>query len=122
MLGNRDMNVLRHIISYCDDIANTIQRFGLDYETFKADTVYKNAIALCILQIGELTVKLSQEFKESCVAIPWVQIKALRNVVAHQYGKIDEESLWETVTQDIPGLRKYCIDIINQNNVRRISE
>lgn len=34
MPGNRDMNVLKHIISYCDDIANTIQRFGLDYGIF----------------------------------------------------------------------------------------
>ena len=48
MLENRDINVLRHIISYCDDIANTIQRFGLDYETFEEDTVYKNAVALCV--------------------------------------------------------------------------
>lgn len=115
MPGNRDMNVLKHIISYCDDITNTIQRFGLDYGIFKDDTVYKNAVALCVLQIGELTTKLSQEFKESCAGIPWTQIKALRNVVAHQYGKIDEESLWETITQDIPGLKKYCIEIINQN-------
>ena len=28
MPGNRDMNVLKHIITYCDDITNTIQRFG----------------------------------------------------------------------------------------------
>ena len=68
---------------------------GPDYNIFKEDTAYKNAIALCVLQIGELTTKLSQELKESYADIPWIQIKALRNVVAHQYGKIDEESLWE---------------------------
>ena len=119
MQGNRDINVLRHIVTYCDDIASTIRRFGLDYKTFNDDTVYKNAVALCVLQIGELTTKLTLEFKESYIGIPWNQIKALRNVVAHQYGKIDEESLWETVNQDIPRLRKYCTDIIYQYEVSR---
>lgn len=45
------------------------------------------------------------------------QIKALRNVVAHSYGKIDAESLWETITIDIPKLKDYCSDIIQQFDV-----
>nr|WP_309446466.1 HepT-like ribonuclease domain-containing protein [Desulfosporosinus nitroreducens] len=46
--------------------------------------------------------------------MPWTQIKALRNVVAHNYGKIDDESLWETITSDIPKLKDYCLNIIQQ--------
>ncbi|MCO1602054.1 DUF86 domain-containing protein [Desulfosporosinus nitroreducens] len=41
-------------------------------------------------------------------------MKALRNVVAHNYGKIDDESLWETITSDIPKLKDYCLNIIQQ--------
>lgn len=46
--------------------------------------------------------------------MPWIQIKALRNLVAHNYGKIDDESLWETITGDIPKLKDYCSNIIEQ--------
>ncbi len=108
----RNMEVLQHIIAYCDDIEETINRFGKSYETFEKDSVYKNATALCVLQIGELTTHLTEEFKRTYTAIPWTKIKALRNIVAHNYGKIDSESLWETLTGDIPVLAEYCHSIL----------
>lgn len=114
MQNNRNAYVLRRIISYCNDISEVIHRFGDDYTVFKQDSVYKNATALCVLQIGELTTHLTNDFKQSYTGIPWTQIKALRNVVAHNYGKIDDESLWETITSDIPKLKDYCSSIIKQ--------
>lgn len=115
MLDNRDANVLRRIILYCNEIEEAIQRFGEDYAVFDQDSVYKNATALCVLQIGELTTHLSNDFKQTYTGIPWTQIKALRNVVAHSYGKIDIESLWETITIDIPKLKGYCSNIVQQD-------
>lgn len=38
-------------------------------------------------------------------------------MVAHNYGKIDDESLWETITSDIPKLKDYCSSIIRRFNV-----
>jgi uncharacterized protein with HEPN domain len=117
MQENRNADVLRHIISYCNDISAAIQRFGEDYAVFARDSVYKNATALCVLQIGKLTTHLTNDFKEAYPGIPWTQIKALRNVVAHNYGKIDDESLWETITNDIPKLNEYCLSIIQEFDV-----
>ena len=117
MQNNRNADVLRRIISYCNDISEAIQRFGNDYTVFTQDSVYKNATALCVLQIGELTTHLSEDFKNTYTGIPWTQIKALRNVVAHSYGKIDDESLWETIISDIPKLQDYCSRIIQQLDV-----
>ena len=94
MADNRNADVLRRIILYCNDIEETILRFGEDYSVFIQDSAYKNATALCVLQIGELTTHLTNDFKQTYTVIPWTQIKALRNVVAHSYGKIDVESLW----------------------------
>lgn len=42
-------------------------------------------------------------------------MKALRNVVAHAYGKIDKETLWETLISDIPELNGYCCQIIAEH-------
>ena len=68
---NRDHSILEHIISYCDQIEQTIDRFGNDYAVFQADPIYRNAVALCILQIGELVGKLSEEFRNKYPSIPW---------------------------------------------------
>lgn len=87
MKGDRDLKVLRHIIDYCNEIDKTSERSGKDYRIFSADNVYQNAVALCVLQIGELTKHLTDKFKNRYDKMPWNQIKALRNVVAHNYGK-----------------------------------
>ncbi len=50
----------------------------------------------------------TENFKSTNNKIPWNQIKALRNVVAHNYGGIDKETLWETLMQDIPELQECC--------------
>ncbi len=50
MQNNRNADLLRCIISYCNDISEAIQRFGKDYTVFTQDSVYKNATALCVLR------------------------------------------------------------------------
>lgn len=110
---NRDLSILEHIVSYCDQIDETIVRFGNNSEIFSADPIYRNAAALCILQIGELVGKLTEEFRTQHPAIPWRQIKAMRNIVAHNYGTVDPETTWEIITEDIPELKKYCQAVLN---------
>lgn len=114
MQGNRNVDILLHIVDYCNEINSTIKRFGNDYGTFSKDSVYQNAVALCVLQIGELTTHFTEDFKNTYNKMPWNQIKALRNVVAHNYGKIDKEILWETILNDIPQLQEYCEEIVKQ--------
>jgi len=111
MQVDRNADVLNHIVRYCEEIEKTIERFGEDYEVFSEDSVYQNAVALCVLQIGELTTHFTEDFKIVYNEMPWNQIKALRNIVAHNYGKVDKEILWETIISDIPSLKEYCCKI-----------
>ena len=83
---NRNLSVLEHIVSYCEQIEATIDRFGDSYAVFSEDPIYRNAVALCILQIGELVGKLTEDFRAAHPGVPWRQIKAMRNIVAHSYG------------------------------------
>ena len=110
---NRDRDVLEHMIKYCDEIAYTMQVMGNNFSDFDNNFIYQNAVSLCILQIGELTTHLTTEFKQHYTKIQWNQIKALRNIVAHDYGRIDTEILWETLQEDIPMLKEYCTEILN---------
>ncbi|MCI6399819.1 HepT-like ribonuclease domain-containing protein [Lawsonibacter sp.] len=109
---DRNISVLEHIVSYCQQIQETVDRFGDDYQTFSTDPIYRNAAALCILQIGELVGKLTEEFRARHSSIPWRQIKAMRNIVAHSYGTVDPETTWEIITDDIPALQQYCLTVI----------
>lgn len=105
---DRDINILSHMICYCDQIDEAILRFGDDEQLFYSDAVFQNAVAMCILQIGELAGHLTEEYRNSHSEMPWRQMKAIRNIIAHNYGVVDAETAWEIVKGDIPSLRRFC--------------
>jgi uncharacterized protein with HEPN domain len=112
MCHERDISAIKHIIRYCDEINDAITRHELTLEKITSDSIYKNALSMCILQIGELTNVLSEEFRSLHQEIPWREIKRMRDKAAHHYGAFDVNALWETVTEDIEPLKRFCLLII----------
>ena len=104
----RDKSILEHMLSYCVDIEETVRRFGDSYEAFASDKVYRNACAMCILQIGELAGHLSEGFRAAHSEMPWKAIRGMRNVVAHAYADMSFQTTWDTIRTDIPALKSFC--------------
>lgn len=104
----RDIQVLEKIVQYCDEIEYAHKEYKRSFEVFCSNPTYRNAIALCLMQIGELTGRLSEEFKNENKEIPWRAIRGMRNVVAHEYGNIDVETVWETAEDGIQELKEFC--------------
>ncbi len=111
----RNISILEHIVKYCDEIFEANTYFGGSFEILKVNSIYKNAIAMCILQIGELAGHLTDDFKEVHNGVPWRNIKGMRNIVAHKYGDISTTVLWEAISEDVPMLKKYCISVLERN-------
>ena len=112
---NRDQRILKHIISYCQQIEEAVSRFGNNPELFEQDAVYHNAVSLCILQIGELVGNLSESFRMQHREIPWREIKLMRNIVAHRYDTVDHSITWDVVENDIPVLKQFCLEQLSSN-------
>lgn len=110
--NERDRAIIERIIQYCDELVETRRFFGDSYTTFSTNAIYRNAAALCILQIGELAGYLSQELRSAYNDVPWRSIKDMRNMIAHKYGNMSAEVMWETITEDVPTLRDYCLHIL----------
>ena len=119
-MANRDKSILEHIKNYCEEIGSFIERFGKNSQTFTTDRAYFNAVSMCILQIGELSNSLSEEFRaETSGKIPWVNIRGMRNIVAHAYGSLDEDLVWKTAIKDIPELLDFCnTELIRLNQIK----
>ncbi|MEL7141512.1 MAG: DUF86 domain-containing protein [Cyanobacteria bacterium J06643_4] len=90
---------------------NDIYRAGLNclhfsqdltQEDLKADEMRLSAIAYQILIIGEATTRLSNEFKVNHPEVPWKRMIGMRNIMAHQYDKIDLKTLWDVLHKSIP--------------------
>jgi uncharacterized protein with HEPN domain len=109
---DRDAVIIEHIIEHIENVRNAQKRFGDDYKVFVTDKDYFNSVCMSLLQIGELARHLTSEFTVAHTDIPWRNIIGLRNVVVHGYGQLDTETVWSTVTDDIPELCRKCKAII----------
>jgi len=116
-MKSRDVIILKKIIQHSNEIKETIIFFELDFEKFTNIHIAKNAIVLCILQIGELAVKLTDEFKLKYKRISWREIIAVRNKAVHAYESVDMKLLWEIALEDVPKLKDYCVEILNEIDV-----
>ena len=103
-----DRAILQKMVGYCDDILAAVARFGADAGAYRADKMYQYATSMCILQIGELTARLSDEAKAALPQIPWRLIRGMRNVYAHNYEKAEPMLMWQTISEDIPACARSC--------------
>lgn len=108
-LSEKNASILEHIIKHCKVITDCLHRFGNDIRSFKNDQIFRDAVGMNILQIGELVAHLSEDYLvDTKEKIPWRQIRALRNIYAHAYEAVDDERVWEIVNNDIPELQRFC--------------
>lgn len=111
-MEHRDFFLIEVILDYCNQIVDSVRDKG--YNEFAGDLNLRDASALRVLQIGENAGHLSEQFRKKYNQMSWHEIVGLRNVIAHEYGDVDDEVLWEIVTMDIPKLRDYCAEIIGK--------
>lgn len=111
----RDHEIIEKISQYCVEINDAHAAFQQSYEIFVSNSVYRNAVCLCLMQIGELANHLSDDFKETYQEIPWRAIRGMRNVVAHEYGKIDTATVWETAKDGVEELANFCGQILEDD-------
>ena len=58
------------------------------------------------LQImGESASRLSSELRSRHPEIPWAQMIALRNILVHDYFRVNVVAIWVTLKQDLPRLK-----------------
>lgn len=62
------------------------------------------AVAFELTTIGEAVRAIPQEIREKYPDIPWEKIQGIRNILVHEYYRLDEEVIWKTVKDDLPRL------------------
>ena len=79
---------------YREDILASIDRIeefvqGMDFEKFMIDRKTQSACLMQFVVIGETVNKLSAGYTESHPVIAWQEVIATRNIIIHQYTKVD---------------------------------
>lgn len=58
-----------------------------------------------LLVISEAAVRLGQDALLSAPVVPWHKIRGMGNWIRHQYDRVDLETVWNTVKDDLPALK-----------------
>jgi len=116
-MKSSDFQRLWYIKGYAEGIAATIARFGNDFGIFSRDSDYYDSISMKLMQIGELCVGLSDEFKEAAKdKLQWGAIRGMRNYFAHNYISMDKSIIWDTATIDAPIILSFCDEVIAKHS------
>ena len=82
-MNEKDKKIVETIIDYCNRLNQHMQSCDNDKEIYFSNILYKDACALVIIQIGEFTGRLSEDFRNKYDGVDWRQLKGLRNIMAH---------------------------------------
>lgn len=115
MKSPRNVNriVLQKMLDYCNDIEENMNQVNASYEIYLSNRMFRQSCDMCILQIGELTKRLSDDFKAQHAEIAWNKIKGMRNVFVHEYEEVDFETAWNALTKRIPELKAQLEQILS---------
>jgi len=92
------------------DAAKAILEYtqGLTLEEFLSSGKDREIVRLAVERqleiIGEAARRVSSQFREAHAHIPWSEIIGLRNVISHQYDKVNYEAIYYIIRKDLPGL------------------
>jgi len=100
----RDKDRLEHILSAIDCVEEYTKE--INEEQLKEDRLHLHATIYNVQIIGEAVYKLSTEFKQEHPDTPWPVIEKMRNILVHDYFKVNFGVLWDVIVNDLPVLKK----------------
>lgn len=103
MAAPGDRERLLHILDAIDKIEVVLRAY--DQERFQQDWEKQLVVERLIEIIGEAANHLSADIQTNHPHVPWPQIVSMRNLVSHEYFRVDPEMVWHTAKRSIPHLR-----------------
>jgi len=102
-MRGREKSILEHMLEDALDAISFAEEISSLAE-FSANKLYRKAVIMSILNIGELAKKLSHEFRETYDEIPWKKIIGMRDIAANGYHEMDDDIIWDVVKHSLPEL------------------
>jgi uncharacterized protein with HEPN domain len=99
---NRDAAHLWDMLTAAREASAIVKDIPL--ETFLEDRLRLRALERTMELIGEAARRVSSQFQSEHQVIPWRALIGLRNLLAHEYGRVNATLLYRTATHDLPSL------------------
>lgn len=89
------------------DACGRVERFvaGKELDDYRGDDMLRSAVERQIEIIGEAARRVSEACRNRHPDVAWRAIVAQRNILAHEYGEVEDDLVWRVATVHVPVLR-----------------
>lgn len=96
------------LVTHMLEAVGLIEQFtaGIEAENFFTNELIKSGTAYQLQIIGEAVSHLNPVTKDAYPGVAWRDIKAMRNILAHEYWSVDFLQIWKIVQLDLPALKE----------------
>ena len=84
-----------------------------NFESFIKSDLIQSAVVRQFEIIGEAGSKISVTTQSVFPDIAWRSIKTFRNLLIHEYFKVDAAEIWTTIQKDLPGLKEQMEELLS---------
>ena len=99
-----DSLYINHILQCINNILDYTK--DLNKKDFSKNKLVQDAVIRNFEIIGEATKKVSDDYKQVHVEVPWKAISGMRDKLIHDYIGVDIAVIWKTIKEDLPPLKK----------------
>ncbi len=95
------------------DAINQIEKYAIQgKDKFMEDELIQTWIIHHLMIIGEASSRISQKTKEKYSDIPWVGTIDVRNIITHEYFRVDLNIIWMIIENNLPDLKSKIENIL----------
>ena len=98
------------------DIRDAISTIRDHIATGSFDRKTSDAVLYNLVVIGEAAAQISDETRARAPEIPWTKIVGLRNLIAHEYFRIDLDVIQAIVAEQLDQLDKTAERLIDEDD------
>ena len=84
-------------------------------DRFTEDELIQTWMIHHLMIIGEAASKMSEETRQRYPDIPWVGTIDVRNIIAHEYFRVNLDIIWRIIINDLPSLKKKLQEIVREH-------
>ncbi len=109
----------RSLSQVLQDILETINYLeifvdGVTLESFETNPEKLFAVVKALEIAGEAVKKIPDNLRQQYPQVPWKDVAGMRDILVHQYWRVDSKVVWSTVQTGIPLLKMAITELANQ--------
>lgn len=104
---------LTDIAASIDAIVRHSQHLSANTEPHNVSEMAQDAIQFGLVVIGEAARTLSHDCKAAAPDIAWTQVTGVRNLVAHEYFRVDQDTIRRILAGSLLELRDAVLAMLD---------